>query len=202
MNSWIAAPILFAFAAGILFLLYFAIGKIFGGNVRGRKGYKELPSVSAQLPKPESMDEIIPGLFLGDRYAIYETKKCGIENILNVTREPDSTYMSMPQGANWKEIPVEDNTKTDIAKYFPETYAFIDQALKQGKVLVHCEQGISRSPTVVAAYLMKKWVMSADEALKFIASKRPSINPNPSFINQLKNYQSYLAMKSRSMRSS
>jgi protein-tyrosine phosphatase len=50
---------------------------------------------------------------------------------------------------------------------------------------VHCAAGVSRSATIVIAYLIMKKNMTCEEALKFARSKRPIIDPNPGFISQL-----------------
>ena len=41
------------------------------------------------------------------------------------------------------------------------------------KVFVHCKNGHARSPTLVAAYLIKHQGMSVEDALKLINEKRP-----------------------------
>lgn len=46
-------------------------------------------------------------------------------------------------------------------------------------VLVHCENGIDRSPTIVMHYLVRKLGMSQEEAIKLIKEKRPVANPHP-----------------------
>jgi len=46
-------------------------------------------------------------------------------------------------------------------------------------VLVHCENGIDRSPTVVMHYLVRQLGMSQDEAIKLIKQKRTVANPHP-----------------------
>jgi len=79
-----------------------------------------------------------------------------------------------------------------ILKYFEETYEFIDNALSKGKALVHCFAGMSRSVTIVSAYLMKKYSMSAIDSLKYVKSKREQSNPNAGFIVQLVKYQAIL----------
>lgn len=55
-----------------------------------------------------------------------------------------------------------------------------------GKILVHCSAGISRSPAVVAAYLMKHHDMSLRTALGQIVRARPQASPNPGFLQELK----------------
>lgn len=56
---------------------------------------------------------------------------------------------------------------------------------KGGRVLVHCTQGVSRSATIVAAYLMWRKRESAAKILRFIKNKRPQVDPNDGFLDQL-----------------
>ncbi|KAL1849045.1 hypothetical protein Plec18170_007704 [Paecilomyces lecythidis] len=51
-------------------------------------------------------------------------------------------------------------------------------------LLVHCDMGISRSPTVIIAYLMRKYGVTLDDALKFVQSKQ-KVKPSANFIRQL-----------------
>lgn len=46
--------------------------------------------------------------------------------------------------------------------------------------------GVSRSATIVIAYIMNKYKLSYDAALQRVKSKRRFVMPNPGFINQLK----------------
>lgn len=57
-----------------------------------------------------------------------------------------------------------------------------------GGVLVHCYAGVSRSVSVVIAYLIWKYNMSYNDALNYIRSSRPIANPNPGFAIQLINF--------------
>jgi predicted protein tyrosine phosphatase len=58
----------------------------------------------------------------------------------------------------------------------------IDKFRQQGKaVLIHCTAGISRSATVVIAYLMKYEGMTMTDAILFLKRKRCIINPNTGF---------------------
>ncbi|KLO18102.1 hypothetical protein SCHPADRAFT_867237 [Schizopora paradoxa] len=53
------------------------------------------------------------------------------------------------------------------------------------KVLVHCVMGISRSATVVCAYLMATRRFSPAQALAFVRRRRPQVHPNYGFYRQL-----------------
>lgn len=53
-----------------------------------------------------------------------------------------------------------------------------------GAVLVHCDLGISRSPTIIIAYLMRKYGTKFEGALKFVMSKQ-KLKPSANFTRQL-----------------
>lgn len=61
---------------------------------------------------------------------------------------------------------------------------------KGGTVLVHCEAGISRSPTICMAYLMKTKQLRLKEAFDYIKQRRGVISPNFGFMGQLLQYES------------
>lgn len=63
----------------------------------------------------------------------------------------------------------------------------IDEFLKRGdKVVVNCYAGVSRSATIVCAYLMYKYRISLEKSLEFLKIKREIVNPNQGFMIQLK----------------
>ena len=59
-----------------------------------------------------------------------------------------------------------------------------------GKVLVHCEAGISRSPTICMAYIMRTERRQLEEAFDIIKQRRELISPNFSFMGQLLQFES------------
>jgi protein-tyrosine phosphatase len=56
-------------------------------------------------------------------------------------------------------------------------------------VLVHCAAGVSRSPTLVIAYIMWSQKKTRKEAYEYVSSKRPIIDPNENFMNQLEMFE-------------
>ena len=60
---------------------------------------------------------------------------------------------------------------------------------QENRVLVHCLAGMSRSATIVIAYLIATTPMTAGEATEFVRSKRRIIRPNYGFTKQLEQYE-------------
>jgi dual specificity phosphatase 12 len=84
------------------------------------------------------------------------------------------------------KIPVEDVDYADLLIWLPSACAFIDQALRYGgRVLVHCVQGLSRSATVVAAYLMYSRRLTPTQAMERVRESRDQVWFNPGFQEQL-----------------
>ncbi len=61
--------------------------------------------------------------------------------------------------------------------------------------VVHCYQGVSRSTSVIIAYLIKYYQMSFDASLDLIREGRPHAKPNIHFERQLREYYVYLYQK-------
>ena len=55
-------------------------------------------------------------------------------------------------------------------------------------MLVHCKVGKSRSASIVITYLMNRFGLNFDSALNFVVSKRPIVNPNRGFAEQIAAY--------------
>ena len=64
---------------------------------------------------------------------------------------------------------MEDHPDYPIQVHFDNSFAFIDKHREEGKnVLVQCHAGLSRSATLVCAYIMKKKFLSAETALQIV----------------------------------
>lgn len=89
-----------------------------------------------------------------------------------------------------KCINISDTFEQLLDKFFDETHNFIEEARRNKcNVLVHCKAGISRSPTIAIAYLMKLKRLHLQDAYNFVKRCRPQISPNLNFMGQLVSYE-------------
>eukprot|EP01103_Thecamoeba_quadrilineata_P008632 TRINITY_DN1836_c0_g1_i1.p1 TRINITY_DN1836_c0_g1~~TRINITY_DN1836_c0_g1_i1.p1 ORF type:complete len:401 (+),score=63.24 TRINITY_DN1836_c0_g1_i1:69-1271(+) len=89
----------------------------------------------------------------------------------------------------FRRITIDDCESEDIKQHFLDSIKYMNEIVgeptKVNKVLVHCAMGISRSATIVIAYLMSTKKYTFEEAYEFVREKRPIICPNSGFREQL-----------------
>ncbi|CAF1087911.1 unnamed protein product [Adineta ricciae] len=129
--------------------------------------------------------------FSGQMAATLEqVQRLGITYILNVAIE--SSPIVYPKHVKLEKFEITDFPTTPISHYFhtltDKIHAHLS-ANKQNKVLVHCMAGISRSTTIVCAYLMRFLNLSLREAYLLCKRHRPICFPNLGFWNQLISYE-------------
>jgi len=157
-------------------------------------GSEPMFSVEPSEHTYEPLSEIMDGLYLCGVAAtknLDELNKRNVKSILTVT---DSLTPHIDTNV-YKQlrIAVLDSPSTDMHVHFKETNEFIDAAFKDGhSVAVHCTAGVSRSATVVIAYVMQKNKISYDNAFKLVQEKRQYVDPNCGFKEQLRRYQAEL----------
>ncbi|KAM9323760.1 dual specificity protein phosphatase 13A-like [Gastrophryne carolinensis] len=138
------------------------------------------------------VDEVWPDLYLGDlciAHSKYELWKLGITHVLNAAHRtmhsrgnPDFYNPTI----TYHGVPADDCPGFDMSKYFYSASEFIHKALNNpgDKVLVHCAVGISRSATLVLAYLMIHHQLTLIQAIQKVQENR-WISPNSGFLRQL-----------------
>ena len=128
-------------------------------------------------------------LYLGNYYSATqkeELKKRGITHILMIGYLLHEFY---PDDFEYGNIEIEDDEKENIFRYFYTCINFIETS----KVCyVHCQAGVSRSASIVIAYVMYKLKLNFEDALKYVKDKRFYIYPNDGFRLQLKDFERVL----------
>lgn len=139
------------------------------------------------------INQITDTIYLGNIESAFNIKKLkslGIKKVLTVMSAFGNHYND--HEFVHKSIEVDDAYDTNLIKHFKECFLFMDG---YDKVFVHCAAGMSRSATVVIAYLMWKQKMTLNDAIDFVKKKRPIISPNLNFMRQLQTFQELLIKK-------
>jgi hypothetical protein len=138
------------------------------------------------------VNRVIDNLYIGDFASacnLQELTNLGITHIVTIVSGIDPIY---PDNFTYKIVHICDNSRTQIYDHFDQCVEFIDTAIRDGgKVYVHCMCGVSRSATIVAAYLIKIHKYNDEKAIQLLKDSRACINPNEGFRQQLKLYSLY-----------
>ncbi|PIL24662.1 hypothetical protein GSI_12546 [Ganoderma sinense ZZ0214-1] len=153
------------------------------------------PKRTAMLTR--SASEVLPRLWLSGLYTAVDEEQLvaiGVTHIVSILEQRPKYPASLKKQLKTLHIPLQDLDTADILQHLDATTAFIKSALedKRNTVLVHCAMGISRSATVVSAYLVATRSMQPHEAIEYVQSKREIVCPNLGFRRQLEVYASRL----------
>lgn len=134
--------------------------------------------------------EIVPGLYLGNAYnaSNYLTlEHYNIKHIINISSELPNAF---PNYFNYLQIPIKDDNQNHIYEFIPEIIEFLDRIdiSPNNSVLIHCYMGSSRSASVVLLYLIHRFKFSFEHALQLIKAKRPIVNINKNFLEDIQAY--------------
>ncbi|KTF96920.1 hypothetical protein cypCar_00043960 [Cyprinus carpio] len=156
-----------------------------------------LPHSLPSTPDIENAEltAILPFLYLGnerDAQDLELMQHMDIGFILNVTTHLPLYHYELGL-FKYKRLPASDSNKQNLRQYFEEAFEFNlteEEAHQAGSgLLIHCQAGVSRSATIVIAYLMKHTWMTMTDAYKFVKSRRPIISPNLNFMGQLLEFE-------------
>ena len=137
-----------------------------------------------------NIDKITDNIYLGSIKGLSENdyfKKEKINGIISVTNELHDC--NIDTNIKRKIIEIDDLFSENIIKYFKECIDFIEN---NGKIFIHCSCGVSRSATIVIAYLMWKTHSTFNNTYLFVKKGRPEIDPNNGFRKQLNIFQKLL----------
>ncbi|NXK56034.1 DS13B phosphatase, partial [Chauna torquata] len=140
------------------------------------------------------VDQVWPNIYLGDAWAARSKTTLQSLNITHILNAADGPYSINTGAKYYKDLQIEyfgveafDDPSFDLSIFFYEAANFIGKALNTsgGKVFVHCAMGVSRSASLVLAFLMIRENMTLVDALKTVSSHR-DICPNTGFLSQLR----------------
>ncbi|GAA5862546.1 hypothetical protein JCM8547_002099 [Rhodosporidiobolus lusitaniae] len=163
----------------------------------------ELQALEDQVPNKvewryemrREAQEILPGLYIGPfqpSWKLEVLQKLGITHILCIaeTREQHLFKPKFPGRIVYMVEEIRDADDQNLIRIFPQARNFIDSALQAGgRVLVHCGDGISRSPAIVTAYVMIRTGLTHEDAFAFVQARRFCVAPRTEFVHQLEAYR-------------
>ena len=143
------------------------------------------------------LSEIIPGFLYISSYNATKNidllEKNKITHIINCAADFCENVFEKDNKYTYLSFYLKDHVLENIECIFYECIKFIENVReKGGRVLVHCIQGISRSVSIVIAYIIFTKKLSYDKAFNLVQLKREISSPNFGFSIQLQNFYSRL----------
>jgi len=139
--------------------------------------------------------EILPGLWLGNKYASEDRewlKRSNIKAVFNCTKD-----LPFTQGLNTHmyRVPVDDNLQSEELRNLQHwsweiVYKMAKERSQGNPMLVHCFAGMQRSAAVTAMFLISQHRCTTDEAIAYIKLKRPiAFYGNVNFYKSIKEFE-------------
>ncbi|XP_051233846.1 dual specificity protein phosphatase 22-B-like [Dicentrarchus labrax] len=135
------------------------------------------------------INKVLPDLYLGNIKDARDGELLAKHNITHILSIHD-TAAPILEGMTYLCISAADHSKQNLTQYFRDSIMFIHESRLKGEgCLVHCVAGVSRSVTLVVAYIMtvtgRGWV----ESLAAVRAARPCAGPNLGFLRQLEEFE-------------
>ncbi|KAJ6481077.1 protein-tyrosine phosphatase-like protein [Mycena sanguinolenta] len=145
---------------------------------------------STPAPAPVTMTG---ALYLGSMAAVYDTDLLRTNKIAHLVQVLEVPWMPISETAEFAchRIDIEDTSSAKLQPHLEAACDYIRTSLRRGEnVLVHCQQGVSRSASIVIAYLIRERSISYDAAFDIVRQCRKCIQPNAGFVKTLREWES------------
>lgn len=164
----------------------------------------------------QSMQEVVPHLYVGGVKSAWNEDMLEVNCIQHVFTIMDAElyhhesthiqYGEQPENSGYRpktsktdhvqysylKLSDEEDEPLDNDTFDRWTQHIHDRVESKQNILVHCQAGISRSVTFVAAYLIRYLAMTRDDALQWVLQARCIACPNDGFFKKLKLYQQHV----------
>ncbi|MGH7859197.1 MAG: dual specificity protein phosphatase family protein [Candidatus Binatia bacterium] len=140
--------------------------------------------------RPPEIAAIAPGLFVGEYPRAQDVGRLrtdwAVSAVLSLQDDDDLAAKGIDPkelveayrrgGITLRHLPVADNDPAALAEALPVILDALDALFREGHtVLVHCNAGFNRSPTVAIAYLHRCRSMPLEAACELVKKKRPCV---------------------------
>jgi len=131
------------------------------------------------------MTQIWERLFIGglaDAEELAHDNPFGISTVISLSELPVETKS---RGICYLHLPVTDDEPVPVHQ-FDAIMDAISENLRWGSVLLHCGVGVSRAPSMAAAYMVAVGYKGIDAAIAEIRKVRPLIHPSSTLLKSIK----------------
>ncbi|XP_045199561.2 probable dual specificity protein phosphatase DDB_G0281963 [Mercenaria mercenaria] len=132
-------------------------------------------------------------IYVGDRDAAESLQRYNGAEITHILTIDNYPLKWIEENGSYKYLYCQclDMETEDLLSHFQSMFKFIDEVseTQNGKILIHCFAGMSRSVTVAVGYLMYKSKIPLDAALHIVKQYRGRVKPNPGFMRQLELFE-------------
>ncbi len=141
------------------------------------------------LSNNRDIHEVYPNLYIGNMSTVFNKELLKQKRIYRIVSAISGFTPPYPEEFKYYNVDALDHPGFNIKPFLNDACFFIENALKnQHKVYVHCMCGVSRSSTIIVAYLLGKMNKTPDEIIEYLQTIRPIVSPNPGFKKQLREY--------------
>jgi len=131
-----------------------------------------------------SVTAVSAKLFLGSLADAERLAKDNPHQIQAVITLCERTVRKRASGVRYLHFPVRDAHPIPIA-FMNAILEAIYQSVAEGAKLVNCHFGLSRAPTLVAAFLDQTGSARFQDSIRFLRKLRPEIVPSPNLIRSV-----------------
>uniref|UniRef100_H3CIH6 Dual specificity phosphatase 22b n=1 Tax=Tetraodon nigroviridis TaxID=99883 RepID=H3CIH6_TETNG len=136
------------------------------------------------------INKVLPDLYLGNfRVDARDREQLARNNITHILSIHDSAAPILKE-MTYLCIPAADLPTQNLTQHFKQSIMFMHESRLKGEgCLVHCLAGVSRSVTLVVAYIMTVTRLGWSDALAAVKVARPCAAPNVGFQHQLQEFE-------------